>query len=230
MGNLLDILRKENNIKEKQLSKENNLLMTDMILYLKSSDLCEYDIEVIRRELFGMVYEAQLRGDHMSQVIGDDYKEFCEALMDNGRQKTVYEKFLEGAYIAVVGGGMLFLMEVLFSGAFLHPFRSGIFTMDITLGFLTSTAIILVAALAIYWLFTKHAFELSGEGALKYKMIFIAGFTVFFSGSILIKMFLGKQILFQLNFLYPATFLVLAYLTIKILGDRNADRLARTHK
>ncbi|MEL7657597.1 MAG: hypothetical protein AAGU75_17015, partial [Bacillota bacterium] len=74
MANLLENLRKENNGNDKLLSKENTLIMTDMVVYIRSSDLSDYDIEVIRRELFGMIYEAQLRNESAGQVIGDDYK------------------------------------------------------------------------------------------------------------------------------------------------------------
>src|SRR5665648_902590 len=85
-------LRKENNQQEKQLTKENNGILIDAVVYLHSSDLCEYDIEVIRKELFGMAWEAQLRGENFSSVIGDDFKLFCDELIKVGRKKRNMKK------------------------------------------------------------------------------------------------------------------------------------------
>lgn len=49
MSNSLEKLRKENNSNDKLLTKENDRIMTDMVVYLRSSKLCDYDIEIIRR-------------------------------------------------------------------------------------------------------------------------------------------------------------------------------------
>ena len=90
--------------------------MTDMIVYLRHSNLCDYDIEVIRRDLYGMIYEAQLKNEPAQHVIGDDYKGFCQELIMSGRQKDIYEKFLEWAHIGIVGIGTLFgILRALFS-------------------------------------------------------------------------------------------------------------------
>lgn len=80
--------------------------MMDIVCYLRSSDLCDYDIEIIRKEITGMALEAQLRNENFNVVVGDDYKAFCDELMKNGRQKTPYEKSLEILYTFVYGLGI----------------------------------------------------------------------------------------------------------------------------
>ena len=230
MANLVEKLRKENNKSDKLLSKENALIMTNMIVYLRSSDLSDYDIEVIRRELFGMIYEAQLRNESASQVIGDDYKSFCEELMKNGRQKGSYEKFLEWSYIGVVGIGVLFAIEFVYSGFIFEPFGHGNFNMPISSGFLISICMIMVGALGVYWFFTKYSFELSEKGITKNKVLYVIGFTLFFAGTLLIKFFFGNNNLFKINVLIPLGFFSIAYLAVRLLGDSNANRIAKTHK
>lgn len=229
MTNLLEKLRKENNERDKQLTKENGLIMMDMVVYIRSSDLCDYDIEVIRRELFGMIYEAQLRNEPVNQVIGDDYKGFCKELMMNGRQKDFYEKFLEWAYIGVVGIETLFLIELISSGFVLELFHGNI-GMPISIGFLISTCLIIAGALLVYWFFTKYSFELSRKGFTSYKIYFIAGFTFYFAATILIKLLLGDKNLFELNVFIPILILAASYLIVKVLGNRNANHIAETHK
>jgi len=229
MANLLEKLRKENNENDKLLTKENSLIMMDMVVYLRHSNLCDYDIEVIRRELFGMIYEAQLKNEPASQVIGDDYKGFCEELMRNGRQKDFYEKLLEWVYIGVVGIETLFLIELIFSGFVLELFHGNI-SMPISFGFLISTCLIIAGALLVYWFFTKYSFELSKKGLSPYKVYFIAGFAFFFAGTILINVLLGDTNLFEINVFIPITVLAAAYLLVKVLGNRNANHIAETHR
>lgn len=229
MANAVEKLRKENNERDKQLTKENGLLMMDMVVYLRNSDLCDYDIEMIRRDLYGMIYEAQLRNESAGQVIGEDFKGFCDEIMASGRQKSFYEKLLEWAYIVIVGAGTLFLIEIIFSGFFLEAIH-GDFGMPVSIGFVISTILILLGSVAIYWYITKHSFELPGAGLNKYKMLFVGGFMIYFTGAILLKYFLDDVSLFQINILIGIAGFTAAYLFVKFLGDRNANLIAETHK
>lgn len=229
MTNAVEKLRKENNERDKQLTKENGLLMTDMVVYLRCSNLCDYDIEVIRRDLFGMLYEAQLRNEPARQVIGDSYKGFCDEIMENGRQKDFYEKFLEWAYIIIAGTGTLFLIEIVFSGFFLELIH-GNFNIPISVGFLVSTVLIIAGAVVVYWYITKHSFELPGKGFNKYRMLFLGGFIIYFTGAFILKFLMDDIRLFHLNVLTGMAGFTAAYLMVKVLGDRNANRIAETHK
>lgn len=230
MANLLEKLRKENNERDKLLSAENNRIMMDMVVFLRGSNLCDYDLEVIRRELFGMVYEAQLRNESAEQVIGEDYKRFCQELMENGRQKSKYEKFLEWAYIVIVGAGVLFLIELVFSGFFIESFTHGNFDMPVSLGFAVSTVLAIAGSVVLYWFVTKYSFELPGNGMGKYKIYFITGFMLYFSAVVMIKVLLDDVYLFKINVIIPVFTFAAAYLLVKFLGDRNADLIAETHK
>jgi DNA-binding ferritin-like protein (Dps family) len=230
MTNAVEKLRKENNERDKQLTKENGKLMTDMVVYLRGSNLCDYDIEVIRMDLFGMVFEAQLRNEPARQVIGDDYKNFCNEIMANGRQKSFYEKFLEWAYIIVVGTGTLFLIEIIFSGFFRKSLIHGDYNMPLSIGFAASTVLIIAGSVAVYWYFTKYSFELPGRGWNRYKVFFIVGFVIYFTGAILLKVFMDDISLFDINVLIGIAVFAAAYLLVKVMGDRNANQIAETHK
>lgn len=229
MTNAVEKLRKENNERDKQLTKENGLLMTDMVVYLRCSNLCDYDIELIRRDLFGMIYEAQLRNEPVRQVIGEDYKSFCDEIMASGRQKDFLEKFLEWAYIIIVGAGTLFLIEIIFSGFFLELLH-GNFSMQVSAGFALSTVLIIAGAVVVYAYITKHSFELPGRGMNKYKAFFIGGFVIYFTGAILLKVLMDKNNLFQMNVIIGLAGFAVAYLLVKLLGNWYSNLIAETHK
>lgn len=227
MANRLEKLRQENNRQDKELAKENNAIITDMVCYLRSSDLCEYDIEVIRKELTGMALEAQLRNEKFSDIAGDDYKALCSELMKNGRQKTLYEKGLELLYILLYGIGVLYLIEILFSSTIVNILKSGQFAMPITSGFIISTVFALIIAFGVYNYFTKYSFELSKHDR-KSQIIFIIGFTATWTAALLIRVFIGKTVLWSVNCLYPALFLAIAFVLIKMLENRQANNFFKT--
>ena len=52
-------LRRENNLLEKQLSKENQAILTDIVVYLKSFDISEYRVEIVRQDITNMILEGE---------------------------------------------------------------------------------------------------------------------------------------------------------------------------
>lgn len=230
MINLEKKLRRENNQQGKQLTKENIEILTDMVAYLHSSDLCEYDIEVIRKELIGMALEAQLRGENFSYVIGDDLKAFCKELIKNGRKKTPYEKVLEFLFIATYGVGAMLIFQIIahvtfsFARGNLNSFP---FDMPITLGFALTAIGAVIAGYCIFYYVSKKSFESSN---IKYQIIFICIFMTIFAGLFLINFMFINIILFSVNFLYIIIVLLLAFIVLEILNARHSKYLAQTHK
>ena len=74
-------LRQENNARERALSRESQREMTDVVVYLRGQDLSPLDQEEIRRDILEMVWEAEARGETMAQVVGQDYRTFCQEIV-----------------------------------------------------------------------------------------------------------------------------------------------------
>jgi hypothetical protein len=64
----------------------------------------------------------------------------------------------------------------------------------------------------------------------KYKVLFVGGFMIYFTGAILLKVYIDDVSLFDINVLTGSAFFAAAYLLVKLLGDRNANVIAQTHK
>ncbi|WP_347488568.1 hypothetical protein [Desulfoscipio sp. XC116] len=222
MTNQLKRLRRENNTLDKQVLQENNTILTNMVCYLRSSRLCEYDIEIIRKELTGMALEAQLRGESFGNMVGEDFRAFCDELMKSGRQKTRCEKILELVTILTWGLGILFVIELFFSLTLFNLFKPGPDIMPVTSGFLLSTLLTLVFVYGLYYSITRKAFELSGHDR-KTKTIFILGFSASWTAIVLIKV-LMKTVIFSITFWYPLIFFIIALVVIKYLNDFHANR------
>lgn len=223
-------LRKENNEKGKQLTKENNKILTDMVVYLHSGNLCEYDIEIMRRELLGMALEAQARNDSFENTIGSDHKAFCDELMKNGRKKTKYEKALETSSILVFGVGVLVLYEIVLN-MIVTVIKFGLnslsFEIPVAWGFIITTVFCVIAAYVFVHIISKHSFSMNLQ---RYQVLFGFAFAVFFAGFTFIKITMNKMILFSVNFLYLALPIVFLFVLINLMETKHATYLARTHK
>ena len=76
-----ELLRK-NNTREKEIVDENEEIYTNMIVYLRSSDLTDYNQEVVRGDIIELILDAQQRGDNIQKVMGNSYKEICDEIIE----------------------------------------------------------------------------------------------------------------------------------------------------
>ena len=148
-------LLRENNQREKLLSKDSQKAMTDIVVYLRGRDLSQYHQEEVRRDIQEMVLEAEGRGETMESVIGGDYKTFCDEIVSAFPPRSKKEKVLEQLDILLSALGILmviWLVKSLVSNGMTGP-------LTLTLGQLISWAVILVVAEAIVWWVTRTAFD-----------------------------------------------------------------------
>ncbi|MBQ2297660.1 MAG: DUF1048 domain-containing protein [Ruminiclostridium sp.] len=148
-------LLRENNQREKLLSKDSQKAMTDIVVYLRGRDLSQYHQEEVRRDIQEMVLEAEGRGETMESVIGGDYKTFCDEIVSAFPPRSKKEKVLEQLDILLSAWGILmviWLVKSLVSNGMTGP-------LTLTLGQLISWAVILVVAEAIVWWVTRTAFD-----------------------------------------------------------------------
>ncbi|MGF6375423.1 DNA-binding ferritin-like protein (Dps family) [Clostridiales Family XIII bacterium PM5-7] len=88
-------LAKENSSMEKQIFKENDEDYTNIIVYLRGAGLSDYSQEEVRRDILNMVLEGQSRGQTMGEIIGEDYKRFCDNVINEFPPESSVEKFLD---------------------------------------------------------------------------------------------------------------------------------------
>lgn len=67
MNKLAKELLKKNNNREKAIFDENKEIYTNMIVYLRGSDLSEYNQEVVRGDIIELIIDGQQRGDNIKK-------------------------------------------------------------------------------------------------------------------------------------------------------------------
>lgn len=88
-----ELLRK-NNKREKEIHKNNDKIYTDMIVYLRGSDMTSYNQELVREDLIQMILDGQDRGENIEKVIGKNYKEICDEIIETMPKKTKLQKIV----------------------------------------------------------------------------------------------------------------------------------------
>ncbi|WP_455542586.1 hypothetical protein [Intestinibacter sp.] len=91
---------KANNKREEMINKENDVILTDIICYLRGANISEYNQELVRADLIEMIIDGQERGENIEQVIGENYKEICDDIINEFPKKTLKEKILESISIS----------------------------------------------------------------------------------------------------------------------------------
>ena len=207
-------LLRENNQREKLLSKDSQKAMTDIVVYLRGRDLSQYHQEEVRRDIQEMVLEAEGRGETMESVIGGDYKTFCDEIVSAFPPRSKKEKVLEQLDILLSAWGILmviWLVKSLVSNGMTGP-------LILTLGQLICWAVILVVAEAIVWWVTRTAFDQPKEtGKVKtFVKVWILGALVL--AEILLPTFFITVPLVTIPLSVAVVVTILPFLALQVLG------------
>ena len=164
-------LMRENNAFERALSPEFNQVLTNMVVYLRSAPVSEYNQELVRRDIGRMFLDAQRRGDSPANVIGEDYRQFCDQVLAEVPRLTVRERVLDGLSTSLVclgAWGVIWLVNRGVRGMFLSDgaIAGGWPDIPVTVGDLLVTVLILVAAGYLFYSVSRSAFSASSTSLL----------------------------------------------------------------
>lgn len=168
MSKRTDRLRKENNELEGQIQDQENLaVLTDLIVYIRSSNISPYDQEQVRRDIWEMIVEGERRGERAEDIIGEDYRGFCDRVI------AEIPKVSGGEYVLSLIRDVLLAADVLLVIWFVFQLVEqglGARTMPyfpVTTGNLTSTALCIAGAFLLFHTISKNTFHIDGNSDKK---------------------------------------------------------------
>lgn len=219
------ILNQENNELDKRLTEENNVVMTDMVCYLRLANISEHDQEVVRHDLLQMVLSAQERGEDIKILIGEDYKSFCDEVIAALPQKSQKERVIDLIDILLLSTSILGGIHIVLSKETMELIYNAVtgqqlnFQISISVGNLLSYVIIIATAFLIIHVIGKNLLKPEKKhNQSKLKKFIIAGAI----GGGLMAVFLiiawvGRQILFTVNIFAACVFIIGLYIAHKLL-------------
>ena len=203
-------LLRENNELCRELSDEGNAVLTDMVVYLRGCDISMYDQERVRRDITQMLIDGERRGDPAGNVIGDDYRVFCDSVVSEIPRRSRAEKawgLVNEVFLTVVVliaiwwvGGTIEILLYHFLG------RSVDLYLPITLGNVLGGVVFILAAEWLFIYLAKHSFQ--KDGNKKWFAVFLLAVLI----GLCLNMGLNR-IIFRIHFL-PALAVILIIFAI----------------
>ena len=206
-----ELLRENNAWEKENLSAENQHLMTNIVTYIRSAAISEYEQELVRRDVMAMLAAGEREGRSAEEVIGDDAQAFCDEVIAALPPRPAGERALDAlrtgllAFVVLavcwLGAGAV---EMISSGSW--PY------FPITVGDVISQVLIFVTAFIIFRGISRHTFD------DKLGKLFVLIFGVL-AASILASIFL-TQFLCNVHILVFAVLLAVCFVGYKFLDAR----------
>ena len=180
-----ECLRENNAWEKKMLSKENQNVMTDIVVYLRSQSISEYEQELVRRDIALMLADGQLDGRMAEEVIGSDMKSFCDEIILAMPKLKRSAHVLSSVHDLLLGVLVLLAIWVV-NGVLESLLRAhSLPYLALTLGDALAGVLILVVAVLLFQMISKGSFSLNN------KLLYVVLFAIIFA-SVLLSRFLPQ--------------------------------------
>lgn len=89
--NVLKLLKKENEKQSLQLTRDDFILIRDIMKKMNVFKINSYDALIIQRDLIGMAHEMKHRGTSLTEEMGDGFDGFIQDVIQNSRGPSYWE-------------------------------------------------------------------------------------------------------------------------------------------
>lgn len=104
-------IRNENNQLSKNLSKENEKIYTDIVCYLRVSNLTDMQQEDIISDILSMFFDWEKQDKKIKDMIGEDYKKFTEDIIAAvNPHKSIFQKSKE--YLMILIHALCYMLTI----------------------------------------------------------------------------------------------------------------------
>ena len=204
-------LLRANNALDAQLNKDNQQMMTNIVVYIRSANISEYEQELVRRDITHMLLDAQAEGRTAAEVLGEDAQAFCDEVIAALPPRPAGERALDALRTGLLAFVVLAVCWLVFSAVDAIAEQHWPY-FPLTVGDVISQALIFVTAFIIFRGISRHTFD------DKLGKLFVLIFGVL-AASILASIFL-TQFLCNVHILVFATVLVICFILYKLIDAR----------
>lgn len=139
-------LRKINNAMDDRIDPADSGTMTDIVCYLRSTSLTAMQQEEVRRDIMDMLIDGRRRGQTARDVIGGDYRAFCDEIVGAIASVSPWRRMLD--WVAAVFAALASLCWIALIAGVIEAVMQGMLpNVPIRVG--QSIAFIMYAAVAV---------------------------------------------------------------------------------
>lgn len=220
MNKLTKKILKKNNNRSEAISEENDKIYTDMIVYLRSSNLTQYNQELVREDIIELILEGQQRGDNIQKVMGGRYKEICDEIIDIMPKKTTKDKVIEFIEMSFSVLWILGLIDVISNLINALVSKTREFNFIWTVGDIMTVIIIIILSNGIVQFITKTALDEKGKKNKRVELIkaWIV-LSLSFVAILLLKIYFDT-VLVNIPLFIAIIIVLIIFITSKVVGSK----------
>lgn len=207
------MLRDENNKLEKQLDDKTNEILTDIVVYIRSANISDIDQENVRRDITQMLIDARGRGENADNVIGGDYKAFCDAIIAEIPKMSTKKRIMTAIRDTLPALGLLIGIWVVFSVAEQIINGETWYVTPVSVTDILGGAAMLILATLIVVYITKNSFN-AKPAALVCLILLITAVVL------CAALLLPNRIIFSLNIAADAALVIVIFAAHKIIDNK----------
>ena len=161
-------LLKENNEVEKQIQNaENKAILTDIIVYIRSANISPYDQEKIRRDIGQMILDGEKRGETSKDIIGEDYKLFCDSVIAEIPKLSKKEWCLSSLRDVFLSLNVLLIIWLALDLIEQRITTNTFPYVTVTAGNIICGLLIITGSFLLFYAFSKNTFHIKGDVSSK---------------------------------------------------------------
>lgn len=207
------VLRDENNELEKQLDDKTNDILTDIVVYIRSANISDIDQENVRRDITQMLIDARGRGENADDVIGGDYKAFCDAIIAEIPKMSTKKRVMTAIRDTLPALGLLIGIWVVFSVAEQIINGETWYVTPVSVTDILGGAAMLILATLIVVYITKNSFN-AKPAALVCLILLITAVVL------CAALLLPNRIIFSPNIAADAALIIVIFAAHKIIDNK----------
>lgn len=197
------------------MSKESNEVYTDMILYLRLSDLTLFQQETARSDLIQLILDGEQHGKNIHEILGGDYKNVVDEIINSFPPRSTKDKLLDFLSIGTLSFSIVLLIFVLsqFLNSLLFNNKVELWTFD----FLSSYLVILPLSLLAAFFAVKNISKITQvktdqpNSKMKEPNKFWIYFFIFIGITLMAKRYLDS-ILFQISLMTMIAVVIMLFI------------------
>lgn len=213
----LTALRKQNSLLEKQLPNHFKEDYVNMILYLRGANISTREIEQVRCDILGILLEGSQRNEMLTDLIGDDLKQFCDEVIKQLPKFSLKQQIAEFGVTFIMASAILLTIHLVFNKDLISHFLSGHYhNLIITYSWsdLINMLLIIIVSISVVNYMTTHALDQKKPFKKRDKWLLHAAMVLIIGIIIYVTWQLKSTIFLQLPFYWVLLVIVALWLIL----------------
>lgn len=209
------LLQDENERSSDQLSRPTEQVFRQITQYIRTAPINGYQQECIRRDILQMLLDADAQGRTAEDVLGADYRAFCDSVIAEAPPLTSRERLLIGLRGALLTACFLIIYWLI---PVIWQLRQSWPVLPVTVGNLVGAALIVLIMLTLALLtryFSRGPLTQLYNSSMKVRLLFLPWFLLYLAASLFLR-----ATVFSVNFPAAVAALILLLLLHLWIGTK----------